>query len=86
MFKRNIYPVYVLKHRSNPEKHVVLLVIQNGEGSHHFPLKHLSALLREITSKNPVIFIVWTVFILLKQKENVNFTKIYVKIKFYVTL
>ena len=58
MFKRNIYPAYVLKHRSNPEKQVVLLVIPNGEGSHDFPLKLLSALLRGITSKNPVIFIV----------------------------
>ena len=40
-----MYPAYVLKHNSNREKQVILLMIPNGEGWHY-------ALLRRITSKH----------------------------------
>ena len=50
--KEKIYPAYVLKHNSNCEKQVILLMIPNGEGSHYLAIKKLSALLRVITSKH----------------------------------
>ena len=64
--KKNIYPAYVSKHNSNREKQVILLIIPNGEGReaksegrwHYLAVKKLSALLRGITSKHQVIFIV----------------------------
>ena len=45
-------PAYVLKHNSNREKQVILLMIPNGEKWHYLAIKKLSALLREIKSKN----------------------------------
>ena len=48
--KEKIYPAYVLKH--NSEKQVILLIILNGEKLHYLAVKKLSALLREITSKH----------------------------------
>ena len=49
--KEKTYPAYVLKHNSNCEKQVLLLMIPNGEGWHYLAVKKVSALLREITSK-----------------------------------
>ena len=50
--KEEIYPACVLKHNSNREKQVFLLMIPNGEGWHYPTVKKLSALLRGITSKH----------------------------------
>ena len=50
--KEKIYSVYVLKHNSNREKQVILLMIPNGEGWHYIAVKKLPALLRGITSKH----------------------------------
>ena len=58
--KEKIYPVYVSKHNSNREKHVILLMIPNREKReakskgwlHYLAVKELSALLRGITSKH----------------------------------
>ena len=51
--KKNINPAYVSKHNSNRQKQVILLMTSNGEKLwHYLRVKKLSALLREITSKN----------------------------------
>ena len=47
--KKRIYLVYVLKHNSNREKQVNLLMILNGEGWHYIAVKILPALLRRKT-------------------------------------
>ena len=36
---KNIYPAYVLKHNSNGEKQVILLMISNRKGQHYLALK-----------------------------------------------
>ena len=90
--REKIYPDYISKHNSNCEKQVLLLTIPNGgpkvheaksEGQRwcYLAIKKLLALLRGITLKTMVIFIV---FILLKQKTNLNHLKEYVKIKIFV--
>ena len=51
---KKIYPAYVSKHNSNHEKQVICLLFQmekDGDGI-ILQKKKLSALLREITSKN----------------------------------
>ena len=51
--KEKIYPTYVLKHNSNLEKQVILLMIPNGEKWHYLAVKRLSAaLLRGVPSKH----------------------------------
>ena len=80
--KEKIYPGYVSKHNSNREKQVILLMISNGKGreaisegeQHYLSVNKISALLGGITSKNNGKFFwsVWIVFILLKQKRNLN--------------
>ena len=51
--KEKMYPASVSKHNSNCEKHVIPLIIWNGEKQwHYLAVKRLSALLRGITSKN----------------------------------
>ena len=50
--KKKMYPPYTLKHNSNREKQVILLMIPYGERQHYPVIKTLSALLRGITSKN----------------------------------
>ena len=57
-------------------------MMQNGERWNYLVVKKLSALVREITSKSMVIFIVWIVFIHLEQKGNLNHIVTYVKIGF----
>ena len=47
-----IYPVYVSKHNSYCEKHVILLIIPNWDRWRYLAAKILSALLRGITSKH----------------------------------
>ena len=37
--KKKIYPVCVLKHNSNCEKLIIILVIPNGEAWHYLALK-----------------------------------------------
>ena len=48
----NIDPAYILKHDSNHENQIILLMISNRERWHYLSVKTLSALLREITSKH----------------------------------
>ena len=51
--KEKIYPAYFLKHNSNREKQVIILITSNGEKLwHYLAIKRLSALLRGITSKH----------------------------------
>ena len=50
--KEKIYPLYVLKHNSNHEKQVILLMVSNREKWHDLTVKKLLALLRGITSKH----------------------------------
>ena len=52
--KEKIYPSYVSKNNSNRHKQVILLMIPNREKWHYLAIKKLSAVLREITSKNKV--------------------------------
>ena len=47
--EKKIYPAYVSKHNSNHERHVILLMILDGERWHYIAVKQLTALLREIT-------------------------------------
>ena len=47
-----IYPLYVSKQNSDCQKHIVLLMIPNGECSYHIAVKESPALLRVITWKN----------------------------------
>ena len=42
--KKKRCPTYVLKHNSNCEKQVFLLIISDGEGWHYLAVKKLSAL------------------------------------------
>ena len=71
----NIYPAYISKQNLNHEKQIILLMISNGEGWHYLAVKILSALLRGITSKHVGGFIVWIVFIPLKQETNLSLIK-----------
>ena len=48
---QKIYLTYVLKHNSNCEQQIILLMITNGEAWHYLAVKILSALLRRKTSK-----------------------------------
>ena len=52
--ENKIFPVYVSKHNSTPEKHIILLMIANEEKErwHYLAVKKQSALLRGITSKH----------------------------------
>ena len=50
--KEKIYPAYVSKHNTNCEKQAALSMIPNKEGCHYLSVRKLSALLREVTSKN----------------------------------
>ena len=46
------YSAYVSKHNSNCEKQVIFLMNPNGEVWHYLAVKKLSALSKEITSKD----------------------------------
>ena len=50
--KKYIYPAYVSKHKPNREKQFILLMISSNEKRHYLDVKKLSALSKEITSKN----------------------------------
>ena len=50
--KEKMYPAYLLKHNSNREKQVILLMIPNSEGYPYLAVKKLSELLKRITSKH----------------------------------
>ena len=50
--KEKIYPDYVSKRDSNREKHVILLMIPNGEVWHYLAVRKLSALLIGIISNH----------------------------------
>ena len=50
--KEEIYPPYILKHNSNCQKQVILLMISNGEGLQHLAIKKLSPLLKQIMSNH----------------------------------
>ena len=47
-----IYPAYVLKHDSNLQNQVIILMIPNSGKWHYLAVKKLSTLLHEITSKH----------------------------------
>ena len=49
--KEKIRPADISKHNSNRSKRIIILIILNGEGRHYIAVKHLSVLLRRITSK-----------------------------------
>ena len=82
--KKKIYPVYISKHKSNREKQVILLMIQNGEEWCYIAVKKLPALLREKTPKDHGHF--YCLNWLYSLATNLNLTKRYVKIKICVTL
>ena len=52
--EKEICPAYISNHNSNHEKQIILLMIPNEENEewHCHAVKHLSALLRGITSKH----------------------------------
>ena len=51
--EEKIYSTYILKHSSNRETQVILLMISNGEKQwHYLSIKKILALFRRITSKN----------------------------------
>ena len=84
--KEKTYPAFVLKHNSNCEKQVLLLMIPNGEGWYYLAVKKLSALLREITSKHHGDFYCLNCLHSFATEKKVNLIKSYVKIKIFVTL
>ena len=49
---KKIRKIYEPKHNPKRENKVILLTITDGEKWHYLALKHLSTLLRGITSKN----------------------------------
>ena len=84
--KEKIYPAYVLKHNSNHEKQVVLLMIPNEEGWHYITIKKLPLLLRGITSIHQGDFYCLNCHHSFTTEKNVDLMKNYVKIKIFVTL
>ena len=83
--KEKIYPAYVLKHNSNRQKQVMLLMILKEEGWHYLAVKNLSALLRRTTSKTNGDFYCLNCLhsFKTKNKTNLNHIKKYVKIKIF---
>ena len=78
--KEKIYPGYVSKQNSNRKKHVILLMISNGEKRlwYYLVVKKLSALLTGIRSKYYGDFYYLNIFIVvipLEQKTNLNYIK-----------
>ena len=55
--KKNIYPPYVSKHKSNREKHVILLMFPNGEEWHYLAVKNYQFYQEEYRLNITVIFI-----------------------------
>ena len=54
----NICSASVSKHNPNGKKQVIVLMVSNGEGSHHLAVKKLSSLLRGTASKHNLIFVI----------------------------
>ena len=50
--KEKIRPADISKHNSNRSKRIIILIILNGEGRHYIAVKHLSVLIRRVTSKH----------------------------------
>ena len=84
MLKIKTYPAYVSKYTSNRENQVILLMIPNGEGCHYLAVKKLSALLREITSKNNGHFYCLNCLHSFRTKDKLELHKQYVKIMIFV--
>ena len=82
--KKRIYLVYVLKHNSNREKQVNLLMILNGEGWHYIAVKILPALLRRKTSKNHGDFYCLNCLHYFRTEKELESHKKYLKIKIYI--
>ena len=82
--KKRIYLVYVLKHNSNREKQVNLLMILNGEGWHYIAVKTLPALLRIKTSKNHGDFYCLNCLRYFRTEKELESHKKYLKIKIYI--
>ena len=83
MLKMKKYSAYVSKHNSNCEKQVIFLMNPNGEVWHYLAVKKLSALSKEITSKDNGDFYCLNC---LHYFRNLNHIKKYVKIKIFVIL
>ena len=82
--KYKTYPAYVSKYNSNRENQVILLMIPNGEGCHYLAVKKLSALLREITSKNNGHFYCLNCLHSFRTKDKLELHKQYVKLIIFV--
>ena len=87
-----MYPAYVSKKNSYREKQVVLLMIPNGKGRdaesegrwHYLAVTKLSALLREITSKNNGKFYGLNCLHSFRTKSKLESHEKYAKIKIFV--
>ena len=86
MLKEKKYIQPFLKHDSNCEKQVILLMIPNGKEWHYLAVKKLSTLLRGITSKHHGHFYCLICLHSFATEKNVNHIKKYVKIKIFVML
>ena len=51
--KERLYPAYLSKLNSNPEKQVILLMIPNGEGWHYFAVKKTISIIKRNNVKTP---------------------------------
>ena len=87
MKKENIYAAYVLKHNSNREKQIILLLIISNY-CHYLGVKKLSALFRGITSKNSGDFYCFNCLHSFRTKDKVeSYKKVYeIKKIFYVIM
>ena len=85
--KENIYAAYVLKHNSNREKQIILLLIISNY-CHYLGVKKLSALFRGITSKNSGDFYCFNCLHSFRTKDKVeSYKKVYeIKKIFYVIM
>ena len=92
--KKKMYPTYVSKHNSNRKKQVILLIIENGEGRkvkseeqwHYLAVNKLSALLREIASKNSGVFYCLSCFNFFRRKNKLESHKKVCNINNFVLL
>ena len=92
--KKKMYPTYISKHNSNRENQVILLMIANGEERevksegqwHYLAVNKLSALLREIASKNSGVFYCLSCFNFFRRKNKLESHKKVCNINNFVLL
>ena len=85
MLKKNIYPAFTSKKKSNREKPINLVMISNGEGWHYLAVARLSALMGEITSTQNNDFYCLNRFSLFRTKNKQSHKKI-INITLFVVL